>query len=87
MIIPHTFVIIFSIYQKPRICNIFLYFFYSQEKETIKDEASKESIEENVTANQNLGRGDEIAQNDLKSYENVRTPEFKWKSEIHSRND
>ena len=68
-------------------CSVFLYFFDSQEKETIKDEANKKSIEENVTANQNLGRGDEMAENDLKSFENVRTPEFKWKSEIHSRND
>ena len=79
--------ILLSIYPKLRICNIFLYFFYSQEKETIKDDATEESIEENVATNQNLGRGDEIAQNNLKNFENVKTPEFKWKSEIHSRND
>ena len=77
----------FSIHPKIRICNIFLYFFLSQEKETIKDKADKESIEENVATNQNLGRGDEIAKNNLKSFENLKTPEFKWKSEIHSRND
>ena len=85
MIISYN--LIFSIHPKIRICNIFLYFFLSQEKETIKDEANKESIEENVATNQNLGRGDEIAKNNLKSFENLKTPEFKWKSEIHSRND
>ena len=80
-------IISYNLHPKIRICNIFLYFFLSQEKETIKDKANKESIEENVATNQNLGRGDEIAQNNLKSFANLKTPEFKWKSEIHSRND
>jgi len=55
-----------------------------QQEITIRDAVEKERVNENLTTDLNLGREDKITLKEPKNNDNIKMPEFKWKSEIHS---
>lgn len=53
----------------------------------MKIESDKDSTNENLTSNINLGPEDIQELDGTKHLENIKTPDFEWKSEIHDLND
>ena len=61
--------------------------FFRLQQETVKIESDKDSTNENLTSNINLGPEDIQELDGTKHLENIKTPDFEWKSEIHDLND
>ena len=60
------------------------YFWFSRPHQaTVENQPNKERLSENITSKKDDIKDIET----LKNPENVRTPEIKWKSEIHSRKE
>jgi len=57
------------------------------QQETVKIESDKESTNENLKSNINLGLEDTQELDSAKHFENIKSPDFKWKSEIHAHKE
>ena len=53
----------------------------------MKIESDKEITNENLTSNTNLGQEDKQELDSATYPENIKSPEFNWKSEIHDRKE
>ena len=53
----------------------------------MKIESDKESTNENLTSNINLGQENKQELDSTKYPENIKSPDFNWKSEIHDRKE
>ena len=62
-------------------------FIFRPQQETVKIEPDKESTNENLTSNIDLGLEDTQELDSPKNFEKIKSPDFKWKSEIHAHKE
>ena len=64
------------------------YFQFSRPHQaTVEHELNKASLSESIISIKDLKKDDIKVTENLNKPENVKIPDFKWKSEIHSRNE